>query len=287
MGKLGVVGVLKNGPGPVVLVRSRHGRAAGEEQTGLPYASKVEGDRQGGQRGRRHARLRPRRAHDLPGRHRALAGRAQDRWSGTVVLIGQPAEEAVGGAKAMLDDGLYTRFPKPDYALALHVTHDQPAGTVGYTLGAGPGRLDLGGRDRSGARGDTGPRRTRRRPDRAGALGILDLQTIVSREIDPIDPAVVTVGSIHGGTKHNIIPDEVKLQLTLGPFRGHAASAHRGIDGESGRWPGEHRAPPRRRGRRNYPADRQPSRASSSGSCRSSIRCAGAGHAHDRTPVMA
>jgi hippurate hydrolase len=142
----------------------------------------------------------------------------KDRWSGTVVLVAQPAEEAVGGARGMLDDGLYTRFPKPDFALALHCKADEPVGTVGYCPGpalASSTSIAVTIRGKSGH--GAWPHRTVD-PIVLAALVIVDLQTIVSREIEPIEPAVVTVGSIHGGTRHNIIPDEVKLQLTLRAF---------------------------------------------------------------------
>jgi hippurate hydrolase len=132
-----------------------------------------------------------------------------------VVLVAQPAEEAIGGARAMLADGLYTRFPKPDFALALHVTGDQPTGTVVYTSGpalAGSTSINVTiyGHGGHGA----APHLTVD-PIVLAAEVVVDLQTIVSRECDPLQPAVVTVGSIHGGTKHNVIPDEVRLQLTL------------------------------------------------------------------------
>ena len=142
----------------------------------------------------------------------------RDRWSGTVVLVGQPAEEAVDGARAMLKDGLYTRFPKPDFALALHCRPDEPIGTVRYCSGptlASSTSLTVTIRGKGGH--GAWPHRTID-PIVLAALVVVDLQTIVSREIEPGEPAVVTVGSIHGGTKHNIIPDEVKLQLTLRTF---------------------------------------------------------------------
>jgi hippurate hydrolase len=142
----------------------------------------------------------------------------KDRWSGTVVLVAQPAEEAVGGARGMLDDGLYSRFPKPDFALALHCKADEPTGTVlvspGPMLASSTSvAITIRGKGGHGA----WPHRTVD-PIVLAALVIMDLQTIVSREIEPTQPAVVTVGSIHGGTKHNIIPDEVQLQLTLRAF---------------------------------------------------------------------
>ncbi len=218
VGKLGVVGVLENGPGPVVLVRADMDALPLVEETKLPYASKVKvRDGAGREVGVMHAC-----GHDihmtcLIGTARWLADH-RDRWSGTVLFIGQPAEEAIDGAKNMLDDGLYTRFPKPKYALALHCASDVPVGSVAYvsgpTLASSTSLLvTIRGKGGHGA----WPHRTVD-PVVLSALLILDLQTIVSREVEPIEPAVVTVGSIHGGTKHNIIPDEVKLQLTLRSF---------------------------------------------------------------------
>ncbi len=218
VGKLGVVGVLKNGEGPVVLVRTDMDALPVVEETGLPYASTVRTrDKSGRDVGVMHAC-----GHDIHmtsfiGTARWLAEH-RDRWSGTVVLVGQPAEEAVDGARHMLKDGLYTRFPKPDFALALHCRPDEPIGTVRYckgpTLASSTSvTITIRGKGGHGA----WPHRTID-PIVLAALVVVDLQTIVSREIEPGEPAVVTVGSIHGGTKHNIIPDEVKLQLTLRTF---------------------------------------------------------------------
>jgi hippurate hydrolase len=219
IGKHGVVGVLKNGAGPVVLVRTDLDALPVVEETGLPYASKVTTpDRAGKEVGVMHAC-----GHDV--HMTCLVGTARwlsehrDRWSGTVLLVGQPAEELVSGARAMLDDGLYTRFPRPDYALALHVLNDLPTGTVAYTSGpalASSTSVDVTIRGRGGH--GAAPQATVD-PIALAALAILDFQTIVSREIDPTQPAVLTVGSIHGGTKSNIIPDEVRLQLTLRAYR--------------------------------------------------------------------
>jgi hippurate hydrolase len=144
-------------------------------------------------------------------------------WSGTVLFIGQPAEEKIGGAKAMLADGLYSRFPKPDYALALHVAHDLETGKVAYTSGpamASSTSVDVVVKGKGGH--GAMPQNTVD-PIALAALLVLDLQTIVSREVNPIHPAVVTVGSIHGGTKHNIIPNDVRLQLTLRAFQPEVA----------------------------------------------------------------
>jgi amidohydrolase len=219
VGKLGVVGVLRNGQGPTVLVRTDLDALPVTEQTGLPFASKVTTkDDEGNTVGVMHAC-----GHDvhmtcLVGTARWLADH-KDRWAGTVVLIGQPAEERIGGAKEMLAAGLYERFPRPDYALALHVAHDLQAGKVGYRSGpamAGSTSVDVVVRGKGGH--GAMPHNTVD-PVVLSALLVLDIQTIVSREVPPIEPAVVTVGAIHGGTKHNIIPNEVRLQLTLRAFR--------------------------------------------------------------------
>jgi hippurate hydrolase len=218
VGKLGVVGVIKSGPGPVVLVRTDMDALPVVERTGLPYASKVRTrDKEGRDVGVMHAC-----GHDMHmccfiGTARWLAEH-RDRWSGTVVMVAQPAEEAVGGARNMMGDGLYTRFPKPDFALALHCHANELAGDVGYKAGpllasSTSLAVTIHGKGGHGA----WPHRTVD-PIVLAAVAILDFQTIVSREVEPIQPAVVTVGSIQGGTKHNIIPDEVKLQVTLRAF---------------------------------------------------------------------
>ena len=215
VGGNGVVALLKNGPGPVVLIRTDMDALPIVEQTGLPYASKVKAkNRDGVEVGVMHAC-----GHDVHmacwvGTARVLAA-MKDKWSGTVVFVGQPAEEIVAGAKKMLDAGLYTKFPKPDYALALHSDPHNAAGTLGYSEGLALANSDtvdilVKGKGAHGA----APHMSID-PIVLSARIILDLQTIVSRETDPLDPVVVTVGSIHGGTKHNIIPNEVKMQLTV------------------------------------------------------------------------
>ena len=215
VGGNGVVAVLKNGPGPVVLIRTDMDGLPIVEQTGLSYASKVKTkNRDGAEVGVMHAC-----GHDIHmaswvGTGRVLAS-MKDKWSGTVVFIAQPAEEIVAGAKQMLDAGLYTKFPKPDYALALHSDPHNAAGTLGFSEGlalANADTLDILVKGKGGH--GAAPHMTID-PIVLAARIILDLQTIVSRETDPLDPVVVTVGSIHGGTKHNIIPNEVKLQLTV------------------------------------------------------------------------
>jgi hippurate hydrolase len=215
VGGHGVVGVMKNGPGPTVLVRTDMDALPVAERTGLPYASK--------------ARARDRHGNDVPVMHacghdmhmtcwlgtaRVLVG-MKDKWSGTLVFIAQPAEEIGTGAREMLADGLFKRFPRPDYALALHCDPRAAHGQISFTEGlalANVDSVDIVVRGKSGH--GASPHLTVD-PIVLAARIILDLQTLVSREIDPTDPAVVTVGSIHGGTKHNIIPSEVKLQLTV------------------------------------------------------------------------
>ena len=219
VGKLGVVGVLRNGTGPTVLVRSDLDALPVTEATGLEYASKVTvpGD-DGTPVGVMHACGHDVHMTSLVGTARWLADH-KGRWAGTVVFVGQPAEERIGGAKEMLADGLYTRFPKPDVALALHVWNDLEAGKVGYSSGpsmAGSTAVEVVVK---GKGGHGAAPHTTVDPIVLAALLILDLQTIVSREVNPIHPAVVTVGSIHGGTKGNIIPNDVRLQLTLRAYR--------------------------------------------------------------------
>ena len=211
----GVVAVLKNGAGPTVYVRTDMDALPVTENTGLPYASKVKVKRaDGSQVGVMHAC-----GHDLHmtvflGTAKMLA-ESKSQWSGTVVLIGQPAEEAVGGAAAMLHAGLFTKFPKPDYVLALHDTPWVPAGKVAYVDGpilAGADSVDITVRGYGGH--GAAPQATKD-PIVIASEIVMMLQTIVSRETDPLDHVVVTVGSFHSGTKHNIIPDDAHLQLTV------------------------------------------------------------------------
>ena len=219
VGRTGVVGVLKNGPGPTLMLRTELDALPVEEKTGLPYASKATGKNPSGET----VPVMHACGHDVHmsafvGAAMTLAGDRKS-WHGTLVMIAQPAEELGGGAKAMLDDGLFTRFPKPDFAVAIHDSDALPAGTVGIKGGplmASADSVDVVvyGRGGHGAR----PHATVD-PIVIAAKIVLSLQTLVSRENDPFDPAVVTVGSIHGGTKHNIIPDEVRLQLTVRAYK--------------------------------------------------------------------
>jgi amidohydrolase len=215
VGGHGVVGVLKNGAGPTVLVRTDMDALPITEATGLPYASKVKvAGPAGAEVGVMHACGHDLHMTNLVGVARYL-GSHRDRWRGTAVLIGQPAEEQTQGAKAMLDDGLYTRFPKPDFGLALHVDSSLAAGQVscrpGYAL-ANTDSLDITVRGRGGH--GAAPHLAIDPIVEAAQL-VLVLQTIVSREINPTEPAVITVGSIHGGARHNIIADSCHLQLTV------------------------------------------------------------------------
>ena len=213
--KLGVVGLIENGPGPVVLVRTDMDALPVVEQTGLPYASKVKArDSQGREVGVMHAC-----GHDMHmtcwvGTARVLSS-FKDRWAGTLIFIAQPAEEIGTGARMMLQDKLFERFGKPDYCLALHCDSLLGFGDISYTEGLALANVDSVDITVRGKGGHGAAPHTTVDPVVLAARIVLDLQMIVSRERNPLDPCVVTVGSIHGGTKHNIIPDEVKLQLTV------------------------------------------------------------------------
>lgn len=214
----GIAAVMKNGSGPTVLVRTELDALPVEEKTGAPFASTVRAKNAAGQDvGVMHACGHDLHMMSLLGAAQALAA-MKDRWSGTLLLVGQPAEETVEGARAMLEDGFYTRFPKPDYAIALHNEPSIEAGKVGVASGpvyasATTVEVRIRGLGGHGAH----PESTKD-PVVMAAEYVLALQTIVSRETLPLEPAVVTVGSIHGGSKNNIIPDEVVLQLTVRAF---------------------------------------------------------------------
>jgi hippurate hydrolase len=210
-----LLGLFRNGEGPVVMVRTDMDALPIEEKTGLPYASRVvTSDFEGNRVAVMHAC-----GHDMhmtvwTGTARAMV-KLKDQWSGTLMMIAQQAEERSGGASNAIEAGLYQRFPVPDYALAYHVSDRLSAGTIGYRAGpimAGVSSVDITvkGEGGHGALPDQTVD-----PVVLASRMVLDIQTIVSREISPLQPAVVTVGSIHGGTKHNIIPEEVKLQLTI------------------------------------------------------------------------
>ena len=219
VGGYGVVGVLKNGKGPTVLVRTDMDALPVEEKTGLPYASKVTvKDDSGATVPVMHAC-----GHDI---HMTswvgaatLLSKARDRWRGTLVMVGQPAEERGSGAANMLKDGLFTRFPKPDFAISFHDSAALPAGKISVTAGWAAANVDSVDITVFGRGGHGAYPATTVDPVVIAARIVVALQTLVSRENSPFDPAVVTVGSIHGGTKHNIIPDEVRLQLTVRSYK--------------------------------------------------------------------
>jgi hippurate hydrolase len=215
VGGHGIVAVFRNGQGPTVLVRTDMDALPVVERTGLPYASTVKTrDKDGNLVGVMHAC-----GHDMHmtcwvGTAKVLTG-LKDRWHGTLVFIGQPAEEKGAGARMMLEDGLFKRFPKPDYCLALHCDGRAAYGDITFTEGLALANVDSVDILVRGKGGHGAAPHTTVDPIVLAARIILDLQTLVSREVNPTDPAVVTIGSIHGGTKHNIIPNDVKLQITV------------------------------------------------------------------------
>ena len=218
VGGYGVVAIMKNGEGPQILYRTDMDALPMWEKTGLDYMSKVEVPYQGGMVGTMHSC-----GHDMHmatwvGTARSMA-QMKDQWSGTLMMIAQPAEEIGQGARMMLEAGLYDRFGVPDYGLALHVSPVTPAGEIalssGYVLAASES-IDIKVKG-VGAHGAS-PHMSID-PIVVASMIVMDLQTIVSRNIKPIDDAVVTVGAINGGTKHNIIPDEVTLQLTVRTYK--------------------------------------------------------------------
>lgn len=220
VGGHGVVGVLKNGEGPVILIRTDLDALPVKEQTGASYASTkmVKDEMTGREVGVMHAC-----GHDIHmasfiGTARAL-GKLKDQWSGTIVMIGQPAEERVLGARLMLRAGLFSKFPKPDKAVALHVSSDMAHGQVGIVEGYALANVDSVEVVVKGLGGHGSMPHLSKDPIVLASQIVLALQTIVSREVRPGDPAVVTVGSIHGGTKSNIIPDEVRLQITVRSYK--------------------------------------------------------------------
>ncbi|HJS23192.1 MAG TPA: amidohydrolase [Pyrinomonadaceae bacterium] len=215
----GVAAVMKNGPGPTVLVRTELDALPVEEKTGVPYASQVKMKNDAGL----DVNVMHACGHDI--HMTSFLGTAKmltelkNRWSGTLVMLGQPAEETGDGATAMLRDNLYANFPQPDFAIALHDEPKLETGKVGYTPGyamASATSIDVKIRGIGGH--GSAPENTKD-PVVVAAQFVMALQTIVSRENSPLDPAVVTVGSIHGGTRYNIIPDEVNLQLTVRTYK--------------------------------------------------------------------
>jgi hippurate hydrolase len=215
VGKTGLVALLRNGTGPTVMLRTELDALPVEEKTGLPFASTVVTKNAAGQ----SIPVMHACGHDL--HMAAWAGTARlmaehrDRWSGTLVMVGQPAEEGLGGARAMLSDGLFVRFPRPDFALSLHDDDTMPAGTIGYHPGFFRAMSDSVAITVYGRGGHGAMPHNTIDPIVLASRIVVSLQTIVSRENNPIDPVVITVGSIHGGTQANVIPDEVRLQLSV------------------------------------------------------------------------
>ena len=238
VGKTGVVGVLKNGPGPVVMIRAELDALPALEKTELAYAS--------------HATTHNDQDVEVPVMHAcghdlhmsvgmgtaALLAQHKDRWHGTFIYVGQPAEERIQGATAMLKDGLFTRFPKPDFVFAIHDTSFEPAGKVAYVAGYAMSNADSVDVTIYGKGGHGSAPELTIDPIVIAARTILSWQTIISREKSAQDPGVITVGTIHGGTKNNIIPDEVKLQLTVRSYKDEVrqhllAAIERIADGEA------------------------------------------------------
>jgi amidohydrolase len=219
VGGTGVVAIMKNGPGPTVMLRTEMDALPVLEKTGLPFASKATGkNAAGGAVPVAHAC-----GHDL---HMSawygtakLMAENRKAWSGTLMLIGQPSEETVHGAEAMLKDGLFKRFPKPDYALSFHDDATMPSGTIMYHAGPFRASSDVVNITVFGQGGHGAVPHEARDPIVIAARLVLALQTLVSRENNPIDPAVITIGTIQGGTVANIIPDQVKMSLSVRTFK--------------------------------------------------------------------
>lgn len=219
VGGTGIVATLKNGNGPTIMLRTELDALPVEENTGLPYASKVRTKDDAG----RDVPVMHACGHDV---HMAslfgtaeIMARTKNTWHGTLILIGQPAEETIGGAEGMLRDGLFTRFPKPDAIVALHVGNELPAGTVSITPGiyntnSDSVRITIYGKGGHGAAPHTTVD-----PIVIAARTILSLQTIASREVKPGELAIVTVGYIRAGTKNNIIPDQAEMGLTIRTYK--------------------------------------------------------------------
>ena len=219
VGKTGVVAVMKNGEGPVLMLRADMDGLPVVEQTGLPYASKVRATaRSGVETGVMHACGHDTHMAAFIGTARRLAA-MKDQWAGTLVMILQPGEETGEGAKAMLDDGLYSRFPKPATVLAFHDAAALPAGVIGITPGYALANVDSVDITVKGVGGHGAYPQTTKDPIVLASRIVTTLQTLVSRENDPANPAVVTVGSFQAGAKHNIISDEARLQLTVRSYK--------------------------------------------------------------------
>jgi amidohydrolase len=218
VGGYGVIAILKNGPGPTLMVRTDMDGLPVTEKTGLPYASSVHDTAWSGEEtGVMHAC-----GHDIHmtvwlGVARELVARKSE-WKGTLVMIGQPAEEIGLGAKAMIEDGLFKRIPRPDFNVALHDNAALPAGIIGVASGYVMANVDSVDLIVKGVGGHGAYPQDTKDPIVVAARIVTTLQTLISRELDPEDAGVVTVGAFNGGFKHNVIPDDVHLQLTVRSF---------------------------------------------------------------------
>ena len=219
VGGHGIVGMLRNGDGPVIYLRTDMDALPIKEDTGLPYASVVTAQNRAGET----VPVMHACGHDA---HMAawvgaatLLSSMKDQWSGTLVFVGQPAEEIVAGARAMIDDGLYERFPKPDYVLGIHVSTSLPSGKIGMVSGPASAASDTVDIIVHGVGGHGAVPHFTIDPIVIAARIVGTLQTIIARELNPLDSGVVTVGSFHAGTKHNIIPQDARLQLTVRSYK--------------------------------------------------------------------
>ena len=210
VGGTGVVAVMRNGPGPVLLLRADMDALPVTEQTGVPYASRTPGVM--------HACGHDTHMTSWIGIARRMAA-MRPGWSGTLVMIGQPAEEIGSGARAMLKDGLYKRFPKPDVAIAFHDSAQLPAGTLGMVDGYAMANVDSVDVLVKGEGGHGAYPHLAKDPIVLASRIVTTLQTLISRETDPLESGVVTVGSFQAGTKHNIIPPEARLQITVRSYK--------------------------------------------------------------------
>ena len=238
IGGTGIVAILKNGPGPIAMLRTELDALPVQEKTGLPFASTATAKNAAGETvATMHAC-----GHDV---HMSawyatakLLAENRKAWSGTLMLVGQPAEEPLKGSEAMLKDGLFKRFPKPDYAISMHDEGTLPAGQVGWHAGHFRASADTVTITIHGQGGHGATPQETRDPVVMSARVVMALQTLISRENNPADPVVITVGSIHGGTQANIVPDQVKLQLTVRTFKPEVrkrvlASIVREVEGEA------------------------------------------------------
>jgi amidohydrolase len=238
VGGTGIVAILKNGPGPVAMLRTELDALPVQEKTGLAFASTATGKNAAGET----VPVMHACGHDV---HMSawyatakLMADNRKAWSGTLMLVGQPAEEPLQGSAAMLKDGLLKRFPKPDYAMSMHDEGTLPAGQVGYHPGHFRASADTVTITIHGQGGHGATPQETRDPVVMSARVVMALQTLISRENNPADPVVITVGSIHGGTQANIVPDQVKLQLTVRTFKPEVrkrvlASIVREVEGEA------------------------------------------------------